>query len=277
MRACRPVAQSQIVSAHLKKSPYRSARCDRVTPRKLRCSLPGLRETLFAVEQVPMPNGIKRVEKRVVRNDGGALPGRVNSVVGGIEGFYRVTVEHPSRQCEWQFGSALGVKFLTLIGGMVAAKEDATRVLPGETVEPRHSVFEATVALAAQVEKSVQGLKGDGLGVDPGTGHAFELNICPGDYAGQTEPTNSGAQHVGILFGIADHQTVVRAMQADLADMSAEGSSAVMVLTVDVVGDGSADGDEARAGRDGKEPSFREEYAEDVGEADAAFAAEHAS
>src|SRR5260370_24749823 len=129
----------------------------------------------------------------MVRDDGGALPGRVNSVVGGIEGFYRVTVEHPSRQCEGQFGSALGAKFPTMIGGMVAAKEDATRVLPGETVEPRHSVFEATVALAAQVEKSAQGLKGDGLGVDPGTGHAFELNVCPSDHAGETKPTNSPA------------------------------------------------------------------------------------
>ena len=79
------------------------------------------------------------------------------------------------------------------------------------------------------------------------------------------------------IFGIADHQTVVRAMQADLADVSAESSSAVMVLTVDVVGDGSADGDEAGAGRDGKKPSFRKKYVDDVGEADAAFAAQHAS
>src|SRR5260370_23566538 len=66
-------------------------------------------------------------------------------------------------------------------------------------------------------------------------------------------------------------------MQADLANVSAEGSSTVMVLTVDVVGNSSTDCDEARAGRDGKEPSFRKEYVEDVGEADAAFAAEHDS
>src|SRR5665811_924838 len=66
-------------------------------------------------------------------------------------------------------------------------------------------------------------------------------------------------------------------MQADLADVSAEGSSAVMVLTMNVVGDGSADSDKAGSGRDGKKPSFREEYVEDVREADAAFATEHAS
>src|SRR6266446_3827829 len=66
-------------------------------------------------------------------------------------------------------------------------------------------------------------------------------------------------------------------MDSDLANVSPEGSGAVMVLTVDVIGDSPADGDEARAGRNGKEPSFREEYVEDVREADAALASDHAS
>jgi len=66
-------------------------------------------------------------------------------------------------------------------------------------------------------------------------------------------------------------------MQSDLANVSAEGSSAVMVLTVNVVGNSTADGDEASAGRNGKKPSSREEYVDDVGETDAAFAADHAS
>jgi hypothetical protein len=65
-------------------------------------------------------------------------------------------------------------------------------------------------------------------------------------------------------------------MQSDLANVRAKGSAAVMVLTVHVVGDGSADSDEAGAGRDRKEPSFREKHVDDVGEADAAFAADHA-
>jgi len=66
-------------------------------------------------------------------------------------------------------------------------------------------------------------------------------------------------------------------MEADLANVSAESPSTMMILAVDVVGDGSADGDESRAGRDRKKPSFREEYVDDIGEADSAFATEHAS
>jgi hypothetical protein len=50
-----------------------------------------------------------------------------------------------------------------------------------------------------------------------------------------------------------------------------------MVLTVNVVGNSTADGDEASAGRNGKKPSSREEYVDDVGEAETAFAADHAS
>ena len=66
-------------------------------------------------------------------------------------------------------------------------------------------------------------------------------------------------------------------MQGDLANVSTEGSSAVMVLTVDVVGNRSANGNEASARRDGKEPSLGKKYVDNIGEADAAFAAEHAS
>ena len=51
----------------------------------------------------------------------------------------------------------------------------------------------------------------------------------------------------------------------------------MMVLAVDVIGNRSANGNEAGARSDGKEPSLREKYVDDVGKADAAFTAEHAS
>ena len=85
-------------------------------------------------------------------------------------------------------------------------------------------------------------------------------------------------QHVGIVFANCKlPRPSFERCRPIWRDVSAEGPGTVMVLTVDVVGDGSADGDEARAGRDRKKPSFREKYVDDVGEADAAFAAQHAS
>ncbi len=65
-------------------------------------------------------------------------------------------------------------------------------------------------------------------------------------------------------------------MQGDLTDVRAEGSRTVVILSMEVVGDRATDGDEASAGRDCKEPSLREKHIDDVREADAAFAAEHA-
>ena len=61
----------------------------------------------------------------------------------------------------------------------------------------------------------------------------------------------------------------------------AEGAGAVVVLAMHVVGDGAADRDEARAGRDGQEPAaaIRLRPAgdrEDVGEPDAGLAGQHA-
>jgi hypothetical protein len=50
----------------------------------------------------------------------------------------------------------------------------------------------------------------------------------------------------------------------------------VVVLAVDVVGNRSANGDKAGAGRDGKKPPSREKYLDDVGEVDSAFATQHA-
>ena len=79
----------------------------------------------------------------------------------------------------------------------------------------------------------------------------------------------------GIAFGVANDQAIVRTMQSELTDMRAEGSGAVMVLSMNIVGDRSADGDEARAGSDRKKPSLRKKHIDDIGEGDAAFAAKH--
>jgi hypothetical protein len=63
-------------------------------------------------------------------------------------------------------------------------------------------------------------------------------------------------------------------MQGDLADMGAEGSSAVVILAVDIVSDRATDGDETSSGRDRKEPSFGKENIDDFGKANPAFATE---
>ena len=58
----------------------------------------------------------------------------------------------------------------------------------------------------------------------------------------------------------------IRTMQAELRNVRAKRSGAVMVLSMDIVGDGAADGDELGAGSDWKKPAFGKKYLDDIGE-----------
>ena len=58
--------------------------------------------------------------------------------------------------------------------------------------------------------------------------------------------------------------------------MTAEGAGDVVVLAVDVVGDGAADADELRAGRRRQEPAVRHGEVEDLSQRRARLAADDA-
>src|SRR5215470_409979 len=126
---------------------------------------------------------------------------------------------------------------------MIAAKEDATQIAPRVAVKPGHRVFEATVAFATEVKKVGQRLKWDGFGVDPGTSNRTQLQIRPGDYSGEAKASDRGAKHPLIFLWAANHEPFIRAKQAELMNVSAEGSRTMVVLPVDVVGNCPADGD----------------------------------
>ncbi len=49
----------------------------------------------------------------------------------------------------------------------------------------------------------------------------------------------------------------------------------MVILAVNIIGNGTADGDESGARSDGNEPSLRKKYFDDVRKTDAAFAAQH--
>jgi hypothetical protein len=66
-------------------------------------------------------------------------------------------------------------------------------------------------------------------------------------------------------------------MQSDLPNVSAKGSTAMMILAMNIVSDCSADGYVPGAGSDGKKPSAREKYVDNIGEADTAFTTQHPS
>src|ERR1700693_5457626 len=99
---------------------------------------------------------------------------------------------------------------------MIPAKENASEILPSKTVKPGYRVFEAPVAFAAKLKERIERLERHKLRIHPWPGHALQLDIRPRNYSRQSETTGGSAQHVHVLFGIADHETIVRAMQGYL-------------------------------------------------------------
>src|SRR6266853_3731180 len=124
---------------------------------------------------------------------------------------------------------------------MIPAKENASEILPGKTVKPGYRVFEAPVAFAAELKERIERLELHDLSVDPWPSHALQLDIRPRNYSRQSETTDGSAQHVHILFGVADHETVVRTMQGDLTNVGAKASRAMMIFAVNIIGDRPAD------------------------------------
>jgi hypothetical protein len=126
----------------------------------------------------------------------------------------------------------------------------------------------AVVAPGHAVEGVVQ--VGGALGVDQqaaaGDRHEGEGDVE--DHAGQPHAAGGGPEQLGVLVG-ADLDGAARRAQAQRPDVGGEGAVAVVVLAVDVRGDGAADGDVAGAGGDGHEPALGHGEAEEVVEAQA--------
>ena len=83
--------------------------------------------------------------------------------------------------------------------------------------------------------------------------------------AGQAHAADGGVEQLG-LDARASASTIapVPTRSRSAADVPAEGAGAVVVLAVDVGGDGAAQRDERRAGRHRHEPAARQEGAVDV-------------
>src|SRR5580658_10431627 len=88
---------------------------------------------------------------------------------------------------------------------VITPKKNAPKVLSSEAVKPGDSIFEAVVALAAQINERAQRAEGHKFGVDPWPSNAFELNVSPCNYARQSESADGGAQHVRICLRTAGH------------------------------------------------------------------------
>jgi len=111
--------------------------------------------------------------------------------------------------------------------------------------------------LARKAEELLQRVEAQRLGVDPGARHRPHLQAGADDEPGQTQAANGGAKPVGGLRARAVQPAAVGALQLQAEQMVTQRAGTVVVLAMHVVGDGAAQGHEARARRHRQEPAAR--------------------
>ena len=91
---------------------------------------------------------------------------------------------------------------------------------------------------AARAKNPSRSGKSDPFHRDPGARHALEPDLGPEDQPGEPQPADGGVEER--VLRAADDALAARAQQLEPGDVRPEGAGPVVVLAVDVVGDGAA-------------------------------------
>jgi hypothetical protein len=81
----------------------------------------------------------------------------------------------------------------------------------------------------------------DPLERDAGAGDAHQSDLGPEDHAREAQPADRRPEQVRMLRKGADDPVSIGSEELEPGDVGAEGAGTMMVLAVDVVGDGPAD------------------------------------
>ena len=123
-----------------------------------------------------------------------------------------------------------------------------------QAVDPGHRVG-PVVAVLRDAEEAVEVGQAQRLRFEIARRRGLELDLDPGDDAGEPEAAHRGGEEVRPHVRPDLDRLAVAADEAKGTDVAAEGSGAVVVLAVDVVGDGAAERHELGARRHRHEPA----------------------
>src|SRR5512140_1069578 len=159
---------------------------------------------------------------------------------------------------------------------MIAGEEHAARVPAGprDAIEPRDHERMFLLERLAQREEFLERGEAHGALADPWPRHALQANLGPRDEAREAEPADGGAIELGVFLRAAQAARSVGTQQLESRHVVAKRAGAMVVLAMDVVGDGAAEGHVFRARRDGQEEAARQGEIDDLGEQHARLAAQ---
>ncbi len=161
-------------------------------------------------------------------------------------------------------------------GGVAPAHEDAAadRAIAGQAVDPADGVGPVVGAPLEPGQHDIEPLHAHGLQHDPRRLHPAEPQGHLHDEPGQPHAAHGGEEELTLEGGPARDALAVGGHQDQTLDELAERAVAVVVLAVDVAGHARPDRHEPGAGGDRREPAARQEYLQDVGEAQPRLAVE---
>ena len=206
------------------------------------------------------------------------LLGELLRVVGGIEGADGALVHQERGEIDGhgELRLAGGLQLFGLLG-VISAHEDAAGKVPAcrDTIDPRDGVLQV-LRFAREGEEFIQAGELDGILFDFARDDRAKLHLGPGDEAGETHAADGRFIERLILRCGALVFLSIGADQLEARHVAAEGAGDVVVLAVDVIGDGAADGDKFCARGDGQEPAPGDGEVQYLGQGDAGLAAQQA-
>src|SRR6185369_12954164 len=159
---------------------------------------------------------------------------------------------------------------------VVAGEEDTARgaVVARQAVEPGDDVLVLLLQRLRKREELGERAEAPLDLADPGSRDTHEADFRPRDEAREPEAPDGRAKELRVRAGTALEARAIGAQQLEAWHVMAEGPCAMVVLAVDVVGDGAADRHEPRARRDRKEEAARQREGRDFREQHARLAAQ---
>ena len=141
--------------------------------------------------------------------------------------------------------------------GVIPTGEDAAAqpLALSQTVDPGDRIPVVLILGRHQLHHCVQIRAAIGVLADTRGGDREHPKRRAGDHARQAHSPKRGLEQVGVLRGSDRDYVATCQHHLERQHVVPDGTVAVVVLSVDVVGDGAADSDVPRSGRHGKEPA----------------------
>ncbi len=240
-----------------------------------------LHEAAPAVHPVPRPDEVEGVEVAGDRHDLADPPPRCLAVPQLVERLDGDVVDDSWTGDHRRHGQPLprGVRqrvhgearWQLVDGGVLATRQDAAPEAParGHRVDPGDRVPVVAVALVHHRQEVLEVRRP--LGVDGAATRLDRQQADRGieDHAGEAHPTDRRPEQLSALVRSRLDDRAVGEEQCQAGHVGPERSVDVVVLAVDVAGDGPADGDEAGPRGHRHEEAPRDEDLEQLVEADA--------